>query len=294
LKSDGDFEKLHHDDDKKTTPKESQQQPAAMRMWRRPSMIMLHDELSTPQITPGRIVHLMCFCIVIVIFQVLMAKKSASSFVLSKEAKRRWQHALTGHALVQISYFLPVELCLAGLALGCLGIYYMRYHQPDVYVRVFGPLLRVDEMHSTSGQRILPGAFYFLLGTALTAAWFPMPIARYAVECLAWADPMAAWIGQSVSSASSSSLSSWWLSGKIHAKSSVAGCIACFVTATCIGYVMLIIIPIRGKQHDTSAYAPWQVVVGGLACCLAESFPFGNDNLLIPLVTAAALSMTIT
>lgn len=207
--------------------------------------------------------------------------------------KRRWQHAMTGHALVQVSYFLPVELCIAGLSLGCCGIYYVRYHQSDMYLRIFGPLLRVDEMHSSTGQRILPGAFYFLLGTALTAALFPMNIARYAVECLALADPTAAWIGQSAAAVVGGTSASSWLSSKIHAKSSVAGCIACFVTATSIGYVMLIIMSSDDNDSKSGHYSLWQVVVGGLACCLAESFPFGNDNLLIPLVTAAALSMTV-
>jgi dolichol kinase len=268
-------------------------------MRRNPTSKHVDDLLLAPGggITSGRIVHLIGFCILLVMFQIFMARKQSSSLSLSKEAKRRWQHAITGHALVQVSYFLPVSLCIAGLFLGCCGIYYIRFHQAEVYVRVFGPLLRVDEMHSQNGQRILPGAFYFLLGTALTAALFPLPIARYAVECLAWADPMAAWIGQS-----SVVLGVSW-SPKIHAKASVAGCIACFVTATSIGYVMLILMPPSSSSSDGGSggggggavvqqYSFWQVVVGGLACFLAEAFPYGNDNLLIPLVTATALSMT--
>jgi dolichol kinase len=243
-----------------------------------------NDDLAATGITLGRIVHLLCFCIVIVIFQVYMGRQSSSSSstLSNKEAKRRWQHAITGHALVQVSYFLPVELCIAGLVLGCCGIYYVRFHQAELYVRVFGPLLRVDEMHSKAGQRILPGAFYFLLGTALTVILFPMNIARYSVECLALADPMAAWIGQAMASP------------KIHAKASVAGCTACFVTATCIGYVMLVILlPSSDSKSGGGVHSSfWQVVVGGLACCLAEAIPYGNDNLLIPLVTAAALSIT--
>ena len=54
--------------------------------------------------------------------------------------------------------------------------------------------------------------------------------------------------------------------------------VGCFVTAWLIGYVML-----DPEDNYTTT------VVGAIACTLAEASPFGNDNLLIPLLTGAAV-----
>ena len=157
--------------------------------------------------------------VLVVAFQIAAARLN-----LQREAKRRWQHAVTGHALVQISYYLPVPFCIAALVGASAGIWYLRKFQSDAYLKHFGPLLRPHELE----EGHLPGAFYFLLGTAATVALFPIQTARYAVECLSLADPIAAWAGQSVSSP------------KLTKSASLAGCSACFVTAWCIGYCMLV------------------------------------------------------
>lgn len=125
----------------------------------------------------------------IVAFQVAVARLE-----LQREAKRRWQHALTGQALVLISYFLPIAVALPALLVGAFGIWYCRLYLSDIYFRAFGPLLRPNERLGAT----LPGAFYFLVGTFLAVLLFPLPVARYAVLCLSWADPMAAWIGQTI------------------------------------------------------------------------------------------------
>jgi dolichol kinase len=210
------------------------------------------------------------FFVVIVAFQVAIAR-----FSLEQEAKRRWQHAITGHALVQISYLLPIHLSIAALVFGAAGIAYVRHFKSDLYIQKFGPLLRSDELED--GR--LPGAFYFLVGTALTATLFPMNTARYAVECLAWADPIAAWAGRSIPSP------------KFHKSASLAGCLACFVTAWIIGCIMMKDVD-DGSRDDERAADMRRITLGALACCVAEALPFGNDNLLIPLITAAAVSIS--
>lgn len=195
--------------------------------------------------------------VLIVGFQVLVSR-----LALEKEAKRRWQHALTGHILVQASHILPMDLGIGGLMLGAIGIAYLRFRHPEKFVEIFGPLLRREELDPGT----LPGAFYFLIGTAMTTLIFDLPTARYAVECLALADPMAAFCGKSISSP------------KVNARSSIAGCFGCFVTAWCIGYVML--------PDETGL----QIFLGAFACAAAECLPIGNDNLTIPLFTAAVLT----
>jgi dolichol kinase len=199
--------------------------------------------------------------LLIAVFQVVVTKVS-----LGKEAKRRWQHALTGHALVQVSYLLPLDVCICLLLLSAFGMAYIRCFQSDLYTRTFSELLRPEEMKAGC----LPGAFYFLIGTALTAYLFPLQIAQYAVECLSIADPLASWVGRSIRSP------------KIHASASVAGCAACFIAASAIGGVYL-----------GGFASPWKIAFGSLACCLAEAFSFGYDNLLIPITTAAAVNLML-
>jgi dolichol kinase len=203
------------------------------------------------------------FFALVLAFQIAVAR-----LALGKEAKRRWQHALTGHALVQISYFLPLQLSLFALLAGCLAIAYVRLYQADLYVKLFGPLLRPAELPTQDGRLTLPGAFYFLCGTFLTALVFPLPVARYAVECLALADPVASWVGGSVAPSA--------YNRRLHASASVAGCLASFGVAFCLGMLVW----------------DWQwpvALVGALVCCAAEANPWMNDNLAIPLATAAAV-----
>ena len=207
----------------------------------------------------------------VLLFQVAMTRLS-----LENESKRRWQHAITGHLLVQISYVLPLLVSIGALVVGAIGIAYIRWVYPILYIQVFGSLLRSEEIDKER-QRRLPGAFYFLCGTAITAAIYPLKEARYAVECLSFADPMASWIGQLQPIP------------KFHTKASVAGCTACFVTAYLIG---LLYLETESTTTTTTGLVSTkrQVLVGALACMVAEALPFGNDNLLIPIVTGAAVT----
>jgi dolichol kinase len=198
----------------------------------------------------------------VVVFQVAAAKLN-----LQREAKRRWQHAVTGHALVQISYYLPVPWCVAALLAASSALWFVRTYHSDLYLQNFGPLLRPSELK----EHCLPGAFYFLMGAAITAALFPITSARYAVECLSIADPMAAWVGQSIESP------------KVTASASVIGCIACFLVAWGIGYVML-------NDSDTDVHI-FIITAGALVCSFAEALPIGNDNLTIPIATAFAVEI---
>ncbi|CAB9514095.1 Cytidylyltransferase family [Seminavis robusta] len=203
------------------------------------------------------LIRLSVLIALIVGFQVLVSHAS-----LEREAKRRWQHALTGHIIVQASYIIPMSYGNAGLWIGAVGMAYIRFYHPDKFMEAFGPLLRPEELEASK----LPGAFYFLIGSSLTATIFDLPIARYAVECLAIADPMAAFVGKSVPSP------------KLNQSASVAGCFACFITSLIVGYLMI---------EDASLF---QLSMGALGCTLAEAMPFGNDNLTIPLMTAVAVT----
>jgi dolichol kinase len=195
------------------------------------------------------------FFVLILAFQIVVTKLS-----LGKDTRRRLQHAMTGHALVQISYVLPIDIAIVALAVGCGTIYYVRFYQRDLYQQLFEPLLRPEELV----DGVLPGAFYFLLGTLITASLFPLDMARYAVECLSLADPLASWVGKSISSP------------RITRNASVAGCCTCWVTAFLLGILWFDF--------------PWPMAfLGSLACTIAEAFPILNDNLSIPIVTAGTV-----
>jgi dolichol kinase len=199
------------------------------------------------------------FFLLVVLFQVLVARVA-----LQTETKRRLQHALTGHALVQISYILPFAACIILLLLGAFGMFVAQAYAKTWFQQAFGALLREDEL---SGKQ-LPGAFYFLLGTTLSLliATDDLDIARYAVECLAIADPMASFVGSTIPSP------------KLCPGSSMSGCIACFGTAWIVGVVMLPMV-----SHST-------LLIGALACTIAEASPYGNDNMNIPLLTAIVMN----
>ena len=236
------------------------------------------------------------------------------------EAKRRFQHGITGCILVAISCCIPIYLCIFLLIVATYIIYHIKtYHFHTIYIPNFGPLLREYEKHpplsasstssssaldhhteaaaaasssSSVSQIPLPGAFYFLLGTTMTTILFPLRIARYSVLCLSLADPMAAYIGQSIASYRLDQLPYVQRLG-IVTNATVSGCLACFSTAWMIGYVLLVVMV---DPHDTamSNRPILMITAGALACCIAEAIPFrvyGNDNVQIPVLTALMVTI---
>jgi dolichol kinase len=212
-------------------------------------------------VTLDLVIRAISLVILVLLFQVFIAQVPS----LHQETRRRWQHALTGHILVQSSYFLAKSVAMALLMLSSMGMLAWRMLFPEQFFKAFGPLLRPSEL---DGTQYMPGAFYFLLGTAATV-WLidGWTIPRYSVECLALADPVASWIGSTLSSP------------KLNKNASVSGCIACFVTAFVVGWFML------GDGHRDV----FTLSMGALTCTFAEGLPFGNDNLSIPILTALAV-----
>lgn len=216
--------------------------------------------------------------ILVILFQFFVARAPN----VQKETKRRFQHALTGHALVQISYVLPRSVSLALLLLGSIGMYLAKTFFFEAFLKAFGGLLRPRE---TSGE-VLPGAFYFLIGTAIVVSGLvttDMGIARYAVECLALADPMASWIGSTIPSPKFTVATD--KNGGTRT-SSLSGCLACFGTALGVGWWMLLLKNNNREGGESFVFTPATLVAGAVACTIAEGLPFGNDNLNIPVITA--------
>jgi dolichol kinase len=195
---------------------------------------------------------------VVILLQVILAR-----FQQSPENRRHLQHAATGQLLIGISYLLPLVVCQVALSLGIALLLYVFSAHKAWYKSTFGPLLRPHELEN------LPGAFWFLVGTLICALTMDLSVGRYAVLCLSYADPVAAWVGRSIASP------------QITANTTIAGSIGCFSIALLTGYGVL----------GTNIM---EIMVGALACTLAEAFPVGNDNLLIPIVTGASIHILRT
>lgn len=231
--------------------------------------------------------------ILVVLFQWFVARAPN----VQKETKRRFQHALTGHALVQISYVLPTSISLVLLSIGSIGMVVAKTFYFDQFLQAFGGLLRPKEL---SGE-VLPGAFYFLIGTAITISGLvttDIRIARYSVECLALADPMASWIGSDV--LPNSPKFSMPTKGGGTRTSSFSGCVACFATAFVVGWWMLVYTADNNNNNEedaaksTSPFTFTTLFAGAVACTIAEGLPFGNDNLNIPVITAFVVDQFAT
>jgi dolichol kinase len=210
-----------------------------------------------------------------VILLVILFQAIVAHWRVERETKRRLQHALTGHALVQISYMLPLQVSIAVLLIAAFLMAGSKVLAHEWFMETFGPLLRPEELRAGT----LPGAFYFLVGTAITASLVDLSIARYAVECLAMADPMASLVGSTIPSP------------QLFKGSSLSGCTACFGTAYLVGVVMLLNWSNNDDNHDDTAYSQLTLLLGALACTIAEAIPIGNDNLNIPIVTALVVNM---
>jgi len=192
-----------------------------------------------------------------IFLQIVLAKASSTS----KESLRRWQHAITGQSMVAISYILPIPICIGALLVGSLAIYFS--HKTSWYEQTFGSLLRPHE------KQQLPGAFFFLLGALITTILFDLDKARYAILCLSFGDPMAAWVGRKFPT------SPRFLSQN----SSIIGSTACFMTSFLLGAMIF-----YSKEDFV-----WKAFAGASTCTVAEALPFVDDNLMIPISTAMSL-----
>ena len=180
--------------------------------------------------------------------------------------QRRIQHAATGLVFVGISYIIPpfpaaLMLLVADVALFALHRSRLKSEAAqEMYMKLFGALLRPHERTN------LPGAFYFVLGTAASLT-FPINVARLSVLCLSLGDPVAAVVGTTIGGPKLVMGKSW--SG----------------TAACWGVCFVLGIGVMGFNASESAIA-------ALFATLAELFSSGigiDDNFLIPITTCIGL-----
>jgi dolichol kinase len=179
---------------------------------------------------------------------------------------RRVFHALNGSVIAAALTFLPLS---RGLALWILGVGLVALITLDV-VRLRFPtanalfFARFRRLVSPREARGFASSTWYTLGALLTVAIFPRQVAVSGILVLAFADPLASYLGRR-----------WgrrpFLGGSLEGTAVFA------LTAFLI----------LGLRHPLPAAAG-----AALACALTERLPWRlDDNLTVPLVGATAVTL---
>ncbi|KAL3786813.1 hypothetical protein HJC23_008087 [Cyclotella cryptica] len=249
--------------------------------------------------------------------------------MLHLHASRRIQHLLTGIIILAVSYIIPpYPAGFVSLVLTTLAFYQLHHKRTkdrdydNWYLERFGGLLREDERgewmliqgendrggnhnkkYIRKSRPELPGAFYFLLGTALSSAIFPERIARTALLVLSVSDPFAGFIGVWFSKHHWNT--SWTQllemvkheGGDTNIKGNgptIAGSVACALSTLLCTYVYF---PnsLAVDASDSTLMIPSRVIISVVTAIVEAGagrcriLPI-DDNLLIPLVVGGLIS----
>ncbi len=198
-----------------------------------------------------------------------MSSANSSHFSLRQEILRKLIHLMglvlpLAYSQVGRSRGLPLLVLAAAMV---VAADVLRLYWPfagRVYRRMFGALTRSRE---NSG---MTGASYMMVGQALTAAVFPVPVAIVAMTFGAVGDSAAAIAGRLCGK-------HLWLPGK-SIEGSLACLVACFVAGAAWAGLPLAC-----------------VCVGAVVATLAEALPLRmNDNAIIPVSSGAAMAVVIS
>jgi acyl phosphate:glycerol-3-phosphate acyltransferase len=163
---------------------------------------------------------------------------------------------------------IVVAITIAAIAVICFSLEWVRFRRPDFNHRIFGLLsffIRQEE------KKHFTGAFYYLVGTAITAALFTREIAVTAVLFLAFGDPAASLVGNR------------WGRVRLWGKS-LEGDLACFAACFLVGTGLVYF------QNDLD----WRVILSGsLAAMIIQAIPLRiNDNITIPIGAGVVMIAT--
>ncbi|MFZ4404220.1 MAG: diacylglycerol/polyprenol kinase family protein [Pseudobdellovibrionaceae bacterium] len=133
---------------------------------------------------------------------------------------------------------------------------------------VFRPIMRENEVHK------LAGTTYLLTGVLILVLFFPRPIVGLSLLFLAFADPMASYVGIKLGK------------DKIFGHKSLQGFLAAFVVCLFSSWIYLWSIGVESRL----------IVIGllaGLIGAFAELIPIGklDDNLTLPILSAVSLKV---
>ncbi|MFP5520589.1 MAG: diacylglycerol/polyprenol kinase family protein [Bdellovibrionia bacterium] len=188
-------------------------------------------------------------------------------------ARKVWH--MSGVFSMFLAYtFLPETVALTMLFVAWLlfvPLDFLRQYRPKLnewVVQAFRPIMRETE------RLKLAGTTYLLSGVALLVLFFPRPIVSLAILFLAFADPIASFVGIK------------WGKDKIFRHKSIQGFMAAYVVCFLVTFVYLTL---------TETLVDHVLVIalfGGLIGALAELVPVAklDDNFTLPLLSAIGLA----
>jgi len=187
-------------------------------------------------------------------------------------ARKIWH--MTGVFAMFVTYALLPEkasfLILGAAILIFLPVDFLRLRYAafnDWVVHALKPIMRTHEIHKIAGTT------YLLTGVAIVAALFPRPIVCLTLLFLAFADPMASFIGIKYGK------------DKVFGHKSIQGFVAAFVVCTVCTLIYL-------SSHNVNLHRMIMVsLLAGLIGALAELVPIGklDDNFTLPLLSSMGL-----
>lgn len=137
----------------------------------------------------------------------------------------------------------------------------------ELVVHAFRPIMRKNELNK------LAGTTYLLTGVLVLVLFFPRPIVSLSLLFLAFADPIASFVGIK------------WGKDKIFGHKSIQGFVAAYFVCAIACFVFLM------SNNLLMDHIIVVSLLAGLVGALAELVPIAklDDNLTLPLVSAAGL-----
>ncbi|OQR92789.1 hypothetical protein ACHHYP_03200 [Achlya hypogyna] len=220
------------------------------------------------------------FISAILLLQFLVVKRSNYSNVRTTQElhlRRKVQHAGTGALIVVATFYgtsLEASVVLAICALTFYFVSFMRKQSKAVdaiYLQIFGPILRQHEVHHR-----LPGAFYFLTGSALSFVVYPKFIAQLSVLHLSLGDPCASFFGITLGQHST----------RLWNGKTVAGVIGCFLVCLLSSVVFVTLAAHDAVKSFSVIKQMLFMAATGVAGAIGEVVNVGcDDNLSMPLLS---------
>lgn len=163
----------------------------------------------------GTVPQSMSVAIFFILFQLILWWLPFSFFLRwqgDRETKRRLDHCALGPAIAVVMPYIPkvwgqLLLLLATIVIEYMHVYHftvsMQQHElTDSKMRYDTTYTCTKISYNTDSNNVtkqLPGMLYFLLGISVTKTIIPnQSYVQYAINCLSFCDPMAAWVVQTL------------------------------------------------------------------------------------------------
>jgi dolichol kinase len=179
--------------------------------------------------------------------------------------------------IVLASRPVALAICIL-LALSAVALDVLRQRSTTVrgpFIRVFGSLMRPEEIPTPGAPIVLNGAVWMCVAAALCVILFPAPVAAAALIMQQMGDAAAAIVGRRYGSTR-------WPGVRKTLEGSLAMALAAFASAWLLSQL-----PVDGLSD---ALPIGRLAAGAVAAAVAEALPVPiDDNLRVPLIAGAVM-----